>query len=163
MARIKIGLPEKFDFTTTIPIRITDLNYGGHVGNDTILSIIHEARVQFLRHYGYSELDMAGVSLIMGDAAIEFKGEIFYGGSVRVSVGAAEFTRVGFDLFYKLESVAAPTSQTSQTSPTSSTTIDSGQENWLLVASAKTGMVCFDYSKKKVVATPANLLFKPQV
>ncbi len=149
MARIKIALPEQFDFKTTIPIRITDLNYGGHVGNDTILSIIHEARVQFLRHYGYSELDIAGVSLIMGDAAIEFKGEIFYGGSVRVSVGAAEFTRVGFDLFYKLESLAA--------------SINSTKENWLLVASAKTGMVCFDYLQKKVVSTPANLLFQPQV
>jgi acyl-CoA thioester hydrolase len=151
MARIKIALPEQFDFTTTIPIRITDLNYGGHVGNDTILSIIHEARVQFLRHYGYSELDMAGVSLIMGDAAIEFKGEIFYGGSVRVSVGAAEFTRVGFDLFYKLESQAGSSSPT---------TIDTGQEKWLPVASAKTGMVCFDYSQKKVVSAPANLLFQ---
>jgi acyl-CoA thioester hydrolase len=154
MARIKIALPEQFDFTTTIPIRITDLNYGGHVGNDTILSIIHEARVQFLRHYGYSELDMAGVSLIMGDAAIEFKGEIFYGGTVRVSVGAAEFTRVGFDLFYKLESQAASTSPT---------TIDAGQEKWLPVALAKTGMVCFDYSQKKVVSAPANLLFQPHV
>jgi acyl-CoA thioester hydrolase len=149
MARIKIALPEKFDFATTIPIRITDLNYGGHVGNDTILSIIHEARVQFLRHYGYSELDMAGVSLIMGDAAIEFKGEIFYGGSVRVSVGAAEFTRVGFDLFYKLESLAASANPT--------------EENWLVVASAKTGMVCFDYPQKKVVSAPANLLFQPHV
>ena len=47
MARIKVELPELFTFNTTIPIRITDLNYGNHVGNDTILSMIHEACVQF--------------------------------------------------------------------------------------------------------------------
>jgi len=61
MARIKIELPEKFSFETIIPIRITDLNYGNHVGNDTILSILHEARVQYLRHYDLEELDFAGL------------------------------------------------------------------------------------------------------
>lgn len=49
MARISIDLPSTFTFSATIPVRITDLNYGGHVGNDTILSIIHEARVQYLK------------------------------------------------------------------------------------------------------------------
>ena len=60
MARIKIDLPDNFSFTTSIPIRITDVNYGGHVGNDTILSLIHEARMQFLKQLGYSELEFAG-------------------------------------------------------------------------------------------------------
>jgi len=36
MARIKILLPEHFSFSCSIPIRITDLNYGNHVGNDTV-------------------------------------------------------------------------------------------------------------------------------
>jgi acyl-CoA thioesterase FadM len=43
MARIKIELPQSFSFTCRIPVRITDINYGGHAGNDTVLSIIHEA------------------------------------------------------------------------------------------------------------------------
>ncbi len=59
MERIKIQLPEKFSFSTTIKIRITDLNYGGHVGNDVFLSLIHEARQQFLIAHGYSELSFA--------------------------------------------------------------------------------------------------------
>src|ERR1700730_5517891 len=102
MSRIKIELPAKFEFTTEIPIRITDLNYGGHVGNDTVLSIIHEARVQFMGHHGYKELDMAGVALIMSDAAIEFKSEIFYGDIIKASIVVSEFSRAGFDIFYKL-------------------------------------------------------------
>ncbi len=67
MARVKIDVPDEFSYTTHIPVRITDLNYGGHVGNDTILSLIHEARIQFLGHYGYGELNMEGVGLIMSD------------------------------------------------------------------------------------------------
>jgi YbgC/YbaW family acyl-CoA thioester hydrolase len=137
MARIKIDLPEHFSFTTVIPIRITDLNYGGHVGNDTVLSIIHEARVQFMQHHGYKELDMAGVALIMSDAAIEFKREIFYRDILKVSVAVSEFSRVGFDIFYKLEK---------QT--------DSKNIN---VAVAKTGMVCYNYELKKIAQMPVGV------
>src|SRR5882724_11470191 len=101
MPRIKIDLPEKFSFSTTIPIRTTDLNYGGHVGNDSILSIIHEARVQFLKHAGYEELNLAGAGLIMSDVGIEFKNELFYGETVQVSVTTGDFSKVSFDLYYK--------------------------------------------------------------
>ena len=54
MPRIKIDLPGSFTFITEIPVRITDLNYGGHVGNDTVLSIIHESRMQWLASIGFS-------------------------------------------------------------------------------------------------------------
>ena len=94
MARVKLTLPEHFPFVTTIPVRITDLNYGAHVGNDTILSLIHEARVQYLQSLGYSEFDFAGVSLIMGDVAIEFKAELFYGDALKAYVAASDFSRV---------------------------------------------------------------------
>src|SRR4051794_31818945 len=102
MPRIKIPLPDHFNFSTVLPVRITDLNYGSHVGNDTVLSLVHEARVQYLRHFQYTELDMEGVSLIMGDAALEFKAESFYGDSIRIFVVAGDFTKVSFDLYYKL-------------------------------------------------------------
>jgi acyl-CoA thioester hydrolase len=140
MPRIRISLPESFSFTTIIPIRITDLNYGGHVGNDSILSLLHEARVQFLNHSGFTELDFAGTSLIMSDVAIEFKSEVFYGTSLSVHVTAGEFTRAGFDIFYQMMNA----------------------ENNKLVAVAKTGMVCFDYPTRKVTAVPAQALAKLQ-
>jgi len=140
MARIKIAIPDNFSFITYIPIRITDLNYGGHVGNDMFLSIIHEARVQFLNHHGYKEFDMHGVGLIMSDVAIEFKNEIFYGDKIKVSVITGEFSKVQFDIFYKLEKEAA--------------------EKNILVAIAKTGMVCYDYKLKKIVAVPAGAVEK---
>jgi acyl-CoA thioesterase FadM len=134
MARIKIDLPSHFNFSTSIPVRITDLNYGGHVGNDTVLSIIHEARVQFLRSHGYEELNINGVGLIMSDAAIEFKSELFYGDTIRAFVATGEFTGVAFNLYYKLQKE-----------------IDT---NIVIIAIAKTGMVCYDYKQKRIVAIP---------
>jgi acyl-CoA thioester hydrolase len=132
MARIKIELPSVFLFQTIIPVRITDLNYGGHVGNDTILSLLHEARFQYLRHLGYTEMNLEERSLIMSDVAIEFKSELFYGDVIKASVGAGEISRVGFELFYKLQK--------------------EGTDQ--IVAIAKTGMVCFDYTARKVAALP---------
>jgi acyl-CoA thioesterase FadM len=134
MARIKLSLPERFFFSASIPVRITDLNYGAHVGNDTILTLMHEARVQFLRSFGYEELNFGGVGLIMSDVAIEFKNQLFYGSHLKAYVAAADFTRAGFDLYYKL-SIEGTSGETE-------------------IALAKTGMVCFDYSIKKVVAVP---------
>ena len=138
MARIKIDLPDNFSFITSIPVRISDVNYGGHVGNDAILSLIHEARMQYLKHFGYSELELEGVGLIMADAAIEFRNELFYGDTIIVSVACAEFSKVGFDIYYKLEKNA-----------------DQAQnEKRTVVAVAKTGMVCYDYSNKRIASIP---------
>lgn len=137
MARITIELPSSFPFAATIPIRITDLNYGGHVGNDTILSIIHEARLQFLKNYGYSETDLGGVGMIMGDVSIVFKNELFYGDEVRVHVAVSDLSRASFDLVYKMEKTKEGKN------------VD--------VAHARTGMVCFDYNRRKVVAVPEEV------
>ncbi len=134
MSRVKIILPDHFTFTASVPIRIGDINYGNHVGNDAVLSIIHEARMQFLTSLGFTELNCGGVGLIMTDAAIEFKKEVFYGDVVEAGVAAGNFSSIGFDLYYKL-SVAK-------------------NGNSVPVVIAKTGMVCYDYSKKKITAMP---------
>ncbi|MBS1626406.1 MAG: thioesterase family protein [Bacteroidetes bacterium] len=142
MERIKINLPETFSFTTSIQIRITDLNYGGHVGNDSFLSIIHEARIQFLNYYGYSELNVEGVGLIMADVAIEYKKELNYGDIVSVSVIANGFDKLGFDIFYLLEL--------------------NKEEGKMIAGKAKTGMMCYDYNLKKRVPVPLNFIHKFQ-
>ncbi|HEX8461205.1 MAG TPA: thioesterase family protein [Segetibacter sp.] len=140
MERIKILLPERFDFSTVLKIRITDLNYGGHVGNDVFLSLVHEARQQYLHQYGYSEMNFAGTGLIMADAAIEFKNELRYADEVKISVVATGFDRLGFDIFYLLEVKKA--------------------ESWILAGKVKTGMMCFDYSAKKKTSIPVAAIEK---
>lgn len=140
MSRVKIALPSLFSFTCEVPVRITDINYGGHVGNDTVLSIIHEARMQFFKSFGYSEMDFGGTGMIMAHVAIEFKSELFYGDTVIASVSAVEFSKIGFDLAYKLEK--------------------QGGDKRKMVAIAKTGMICYDYEKKKIVAVPEEARIK---
>lgn len=138
MSRIKIDLPEVFPFSTSIRIRITDVNYGNHVGNDSVLSIMHEARMQFLHHFGYSELSFGGVGMIMKDVGIEFKQELFYGDTVIAAVACTGFTKFSFDLYYKLEKEVAGEMKT--------------------VAIAKSTMVCYDYELRKISPVPQEVL-----
>lgn len=132
MAKIRISLPEKFIFSTDIPVRITDINYGGHLGNDAMLSIIHEARVRFLKNYGFSELDAGGAGIIMTDAAVSFIAEIFYGTVIKVNVALEDFGNLGCDVVFQL--------------------LDSS--NGKEVARAKTGIVFFDYQRRRPVRIP---------
>jgi len=132
MARLKLDLPDTFIFSTEIPLRIGDINYGGHLGNDAVLSLVHEARVLFLNSHGFTELDVDGVGIIMNDAAIVFRSEAFYGETIVVDIAAADVTRVGCDLLFRL------------------TEKTDGRE----VARAKTGFVFFDYESRKVKPIP---------
>lgn len=134
MARIKLDIPKTFSFQATIPIRITDINYGGHAGNDSILSIIHEARVQFLKQWGCDEKNFFGTGLIMSDVAIHFKKEIFYGDILLVSVAMQDFEKISFDIVYKIDVIKDDKTET--------------------VATAKTGMVCYDYTARKITSVP---------
>lgn len=141
MKRIKIDLPENFIFKTEIPLRITDINYGGHLGNDKILSLMQEARVRFLKELGYSEMDVEGFGIIMIDAEIEFKSESFYGDVISIEVATGGIDKIGLDIFYRL------------------TEKSSGK----LVAKAKTGILIFDYSRRKIVPVPEKFIEKLKV
>lgn len=133
MARIKLALPRHVDFTTELALRIGDINYGGHLGNDAVLSLVHEARVQWLAALGFSELNVAGPGIILSDAVIVFKSEGFYGDRLRITLAVDEFNRYGCDVFYCLSHT------------------ETGKE----VARAKTGLVFFDYAARKLHAVPA--------
>ncbi|WP_254244922.1 acyl-CoA thioesterase [Hymenobacter sp. BRD67] len=107
MARVKIALPDTFSFAATLPVRITDLNYGGHLGNDALLGILHEARVQFLAHLGAAEFDPATkLGFIMVDVAIEYKAEAFYGDTLTIDMAANDPGKYGFDIVYQVRNQA---------------------------------------------------------
>lgn len=111
-------------------MRITDINYGNHLGNDKVLSIIHEARMLMLFSWNFSELDAGGSSLIMGDVMIAYKNEAFYGDQLLVEIFCMEMTGRSFDLLYKIKTKRGDLE--------------------LDIAHAKTGMVCFDYTTRKI-------------
>lgn len=135
MPRLKLKPLPLYPFSTVLTVRITDLNYGSHLGNDRLLAYLHEARVAFLQHLGWTELNCAGASLILGDAALIYKNEAFAGDTLTLEVAMAEPTRSGFRLFYRVTREA----------------------DHSLIALAETGMATFNYQSRKLVPLPETV------
>ncbi len=134
MAKIKIEMPDFFLFSTDITVRINDINYGMHVGHDSFLTITHEARVRFLRSLGATEGDVFGKGIVLSHAALSYTNESFYGDVITVKIGAGEFSKYGLELFYLLSENTRETE----------------------IGRVRTGIVFFDYKKRKVARVPAK-------
>lgn len=132
MARIDIQLPERFVFSTEIPLYIGHMNYGGHLDNALLLTIVSEARVRFFKSLGYAELDVEGAGIIVADAAVQYRSEAFHGETMVVAMTPQDFNKYGCDLVYRMSDLA------------------SGRE----VARGKTGIVFFDYAARKLTTVP---------
>jgi acyl-CoA thioesterase FadM len=134
MPRIRLKPLDHYPFKVPITVRITDLNYRGHLGNDRLLGLVHEARVAFLASLGMTEMDSGGVSLILADAAVDYRNQAFAGEELTFEVAAGELSRNGFRLLYKFLR----------------------RSDSKLIALAETGMVCFDYRQMRTVRLPAE-------
>ncbi len=132
MGRIKLTIPPQKIFSTEIAVRITDINYGDHLGNDALVSILHEARMQWLASINYTELNIENAALIMADLAVEYKAESFYGDILLINIFIGEITKVSFEIYYEITT--------------------NRNEIKILISRAKTGMVCYDYDAKKVMS-----------
>lgn len=140
MPRLQLDFPAEVRFTCELSVRASDLNYGNHVGNDSILTIMQEGRIQFYRSLGYqNELHFEGqVGHLVADSAIVYKSEAFLGDVLRIDIAISDFNKYGFDMYYRLRNK------------------ETGKD----VAVGKTGMVFFDYEKRKVASIPAGFLEK---
>ncbi|MBS0357337.1 MAG: acyl-CoA thioesterase [Proteobacteria bacterium] len=132
MARIQIELPGQFLFSTDIPIYITHINKAQHLDNAALIGLLSEARVRFFRSFGYDELDVEGVGIVVADAALQYKSEAFHGETLAFSMTPTDFNKYGFDLTWSAADKA------------------SGRE----VARGKMGILFFDYAARRAALIP---------
>ncbi len=141
MARVHIELPSEFKFKAVIPIRIGDINRAWHLSHVNMISILEEARAQYMLSKGYDyEVNniQHEVGFILGDLAVIFKRQGHYGQTLEVNVAAADFQEKSFDIVYQV--------------------VDAG--NGQELARAKTGVLVFDYQSQKVVPVSRELKAK---
>jgi 4-hydroxybenzoyl-CoA thioesterase len=132
MARIQIQLPSHFAFSTDITLYQSHMNYGGHLDNALLLTLVSEARVRFLVSLGYTELNVEGFGIVVADAALQYRSEAFRGEVMVVRMGATDLGSKGCDLVWSM------TEQLTQRE----------------VARGKTGIVFFDYANRQVAPMP---------
>ena len=76
MARLTLTFPEdQYYYTTLLTVRVTDINAANHLGNDSMISMISEARARFLFEFGVPETERDGTGIIVTDLATTYRAE----------------------------------------------------------------------------------------
>ena len=137
MARLRLEFPDdRVLFTQRLDVRIGDINYGNHVGHDRLVTLLHEARVCFLNHFGLRERSGDGYGLVIVDLAVVYLAEILYGQELEVEIAASDVGRTSCDLLYRVRVVVG------------------GR----VAAVAKTRIAFVDLATQRVVGLPVRLL-----
>jgi len=137
MARLQLDFPDhNFVYTTTLTVRITDINAGNHLANDSMISMISEARARFLFQMGVPELSEDKTGIIVTDLATMYKSEAHARDQLLFEVGLMDFNKYGCDIIFRITRPA----------------------DGRLIALAKSGFVFFNYNDSKVVPMPADVL-----
>lgn len=133
MARLKLEFPEdQYYYSTQLTVRVTDINAANHLGNDSMISMISEARARFLFDFGIEETQADDTGIIVTDLVTTYKTEAHARDQLLFEVGVMDFNKYGGDITFRI------------THP---------RDN-ALVAMAKSGFVFFNYKTKRVVPMP---------
>lgn len=123
-------------FTTSFQVRVSDLNYGAHLGNDRVLTLFHEARVRWLGSLGWTELDLGGVGLIQTEAQIRYRAQGHLGDNLTCELRLVDVLSRGFTLAYVLARPA----------------------DGARIATGTTVLRFFDYTSQRIASAPSAFM-----
>ena len=132
MPRIKLQSLERYQHQYRTEIRVTDLNYGNHLGNDALIGLLHQARVRFFRDMGLGEIDLGDgkTGVTMSDLAVNYRNEGFLFDELLIESSITEIQNSGFRVVHCIRS------------------------DKTVLALAEVGIVAFDYSKRRPARLP---------
>ncbi len=136
MPRTKLTELPVYKFRYAITLQPRDINYGGHLGVDSLVSIVGTARAYIFKSVGLSELNLGDnrTGMIMTDFVINLKAEGFMFDSLEVYSHVGELTKNGFRFFHKVTRGAS------------------------IIALVESGFLAFDYTAEKVTRVPETFV-----
>ena len=123
-----------FRFVIPYDVRVADVNYGAHVSNAAVLSFFQDARIAYLKQFGLSELDIGGCGIILPEAHLNYRAEMFLGDLLVIGVRTELRSKSSFVMVYRIE------------------------RDGTVTADGTTNLVAFDYSRRKPVRLPQKFL-----
>jgi len=94
-----------FRFTMPYTVRISDINYAGHVSNAAVLLYFQEVRIAYLAHLGpFTELDIGeGCGIIMPESRVFYRAEMRLGEPLVLGARVEELGRTSLRMGYRIE------------------------------------------------------------
>lgn len=132
MPRVKVVPPEQFLFSMERAVGISDVNFAKHLDSVAMVKLLHEARLQFLASFGFTEGNIYGLGMVVTDLAVDYRAESFANDLLIIDVGVSSFNRYGFDIGMQVTNSALDT----------------------VVCNAKMGVVFFDFDKHQITQVP---------
>ena len=132
-------MKNNFKFYTEIEVRISDINYGGHLSNDRYLTLFHDARIRYLNQFNVSELNLGdNIGVIMAESFVKYQAEAFLGDKLKIGVRVTQMQAIKFFMEYEIIRI------------TDNKTIGSGY----------TKLAGYSYDKKRVSKLPSTFVKK---
>ncbi len=134
MPRVKLQPQPKYEFHYEVTLQVRDINYGGHLGNDALVGLLHEARINLLHSLGLSEMNLGDgqTGIIMADLVVNFLEEGFMLDRLDIDSHIGEMTQRSFRIFHR---------------------VTRGDK---ILALAETGLVSFNYAERKTARIPKS-------
>jgi acyl-CoA thioesterase FadM len=132
MPRIQLEEQPAYAFRHDLTVRATDINYGGHLGTEAAVGLLHEARARPFREIGLLsvQISQGATGLAIADLAVNLKREASVFDELCVESHLGEMTQKSIRLFQRI-----------------------ARDGELLVL-AETGLVAFDYESRRPVPLP---------
>lgn len=121
---------DNFKFVIPYDVRVADVNYGAHVSNAAVLSFFQDARIAYLQQFGLSELDIGGCGIILPEAHVNYRAEMFLGDRLQIGVRTELRSKSSFVMVYRIE------------------------RDGVVTAEGTTNLVAFNYERRKPVRLP---------
>jgi len=125
------------EYSTTVDVLISHLNYGNHLGYDSLLSILHEARLRWLKSLGVaSEVNIyERVGWMVKRISLEYEAEAHHGDTLEIKLEVREVKKSSFTLSHTVLNQATRKQ----------------------VCSGDITLVCFDFERNKIARIPSLL------
>lgn len=121
-------------FSIKYKVTISDINYGGHMGNERPLLLFQQARIDFYKSLGCTELDLGDeIGNIQKESHITYHKEIFLGEELEVKIIGIDPSRSSFNIKYEIYN-----------------------SEGVLAVEGSTLLIAYDYKKNKVSRIPKS-------
>lgn len=73
-------------YTATENVRISDLNYGNHLGHTQLADLLHNIRALYLKNYGLTELNCYGAGMILLNITLECYSQCYFNDKLELNL-----------------------------------------------------------------------------
>jgi acyl-CoA thioester hydrolase len=138
MAKIKLKARGNYTFQYQTTLKVRDINYGGHLGNDAVVSLLQEARMALLGELGGSELDLGDgeTGIIMNELAVNYRAEGRLMDEITIHSEITDLKAASFRICHR---------------------VARGHDT---LALAEVGLVAFNYKTGRIAEVPQSFLDK---